>query len=379
MSLCTKSAGSFFTRRAGLIAQKKIKVMGSMTSMRKSISPAPEVPLHGYARGSIVHSQEALSPGGGEDQPPLTRIVGKSTGKVLWVHADKLSFFLENVASKESRDIVNSISRTSIGMQLSQVPFVEQAAMLPADLRALGEVCSYAHFPVGKVIFSQGDTAENFYIILKGAVDITIDVKALRGSGEEQVKATTRRVGDSFGVAALIYNAAERKYSATASQRTLCLLISKANFLKFLNQAPALENALMLSTKRFLLQRYAAMNVPIFSHMSEQLLDQASNLATFKHLSVGEVVYRQGDPPKAFYVVLHGSVEMKTVRKAQASSRDGPQTSSREDGPQTSSREYLDGSFKKESRGLAESMISVTADGTSSEHTLTVGQHFGGP
>ena len=48
------------------------------------------------------------------------------------------------------------------------------------------------------------------------------------GDESEAVIAGKRHVGDSFGVAALVYNAPTRKYSVRATERTLLLVISKA-------------------------------------------------------------------------------------------------------------------------------------------------------
>ena len=65
-----------------------------------------------------------------------------------------------------------------------------------------------------------------------------------------------------------------------------------------------------------LLQRYAAMNVPIFAELSQESLMEAASLAKFKHFNKGDIVYRQGDPPSAFYVVLDGEVTMTSVPDA---------------------------------------------------------------
>lgn len=70
---------------------------------------------------------------------------------------------------------------------------------------------------------------------------------------------------------------------------------------------------MLRGTKTFLLQRYAAMNVPIFAELSTQQIEVASALAKFAHYEPGDVIYQQGDAPKGFYVVLHGEVKMVSV------------------------------------------------------------------
>ena len=147
--LCTKSAGAFFTRRAGLVAQQQTR--GTRRSaMSRTTSPSTDI----ESRSSIVAAKDADEEA--DDSTPLTDMVGKSSGKVLWVHTDKLLIFLENVVSRESRDIINAITRTNIGTQLSQVPFIEQAGLDAPALRSLGEICSYACYQEGKTVFQQG-------------------------------------------------------------------------------------------------------------------------------------------------------------------------------------------------------------------------------
>ena len=43
-----------------------------------------------------------------------------------------------------------------------------------------------------------------------------------------------------------------------------------------------------------------------------RVLSQAAHLAKFQHFDTGSIIYKQGDPPSAFYVVLHGEVAMTT-------------------------------------------------------------------
>lgn len=357
--LCTKYAGAFFTRRAGLVRGRK-PVAGRQSQMGNKVE---EVSKPKVQRTSIVKDFEDLEDEAELANAPLTKITGLVAGRVLYIPAESLDKFLFT-CRPESAVVVKQIARTNIGTQLSQVPFIEQCPDLePRDLRALGEICSYRTFDPQETVFSQGDKAENFYIILKGKVEITIDAKALRGTGET-VSAGTRNVGDSFGVAALVYNAAERKYSAKAVEKCLCLVISRENFAKFISQKPSLEDTLMRGTKNFLLQRYSAMNVPIFAELSKELLDAAASKAKFKHFDEGEIIYHQGDAPTAFYVVLHGEVKMTSVATDKGLDEKSELSQSKE--------RNLDGSFVKETKSLASHLQS---DGSS--RVLTVGMHFG--
>lgn len=229
--LCTKHKGAFFTRRAGLIrGSSGPNLLTRMASVsRITYDQAQQEAAESSStkkRTSIVKDFPELEDVEELGKQPRTVIIAKEPTQVLWIRVDNLDKFL-SVCQPETSEVVKQITRTNIGTQLSQVPFIQACTdLVPADLRALGEICSYQTYQQNEMIFKQGDKAEYFYIILKGSVEITIDVAALRGSGET-VNAGTRLVGDSFGVAALIYNAAERKYSVKALDRTLTLIIAK--------------------------------------------------------------------------------------------------------------------------------------------------------
>ncbi len=206
-TMCVKHEGAFFTRRAGLI---HLETRGSRQS-RRTLIPSPMV------RKSIVKATSSDLARRGttleeeEDGTPLTKIVGGEAGSVLWVTAGAFEGFMSKVEEK-SREIVREIISTNIGTQLSYVPFIQKAKLTPSNLRALGELCHYQTFASETPVFRQGDAAKMFYIILKGACEISVDVDRLRGKPSSKVvSAGTREVGDSFGVAALVYNAPDRK------------------------------------------------------------------------------------------------------------------------------------------------------------------------
>ena len=58
------------------------------------------------------------------------------------------------------------------------------------------------------------------------------------------------------------------------------------------------------------------MNVPFFGHLDTKQLSTAAALASFVHFEKGEVIFRQGDMPHAFYVVTHGAVTVSTLFSA---------------------------------------------------------------
>ena len=55
--------------------------------------------------------------------------------------------------------------------------------------------------------------------------------------------------------------------------------------------------------------------LPLFRSLSDTDLRRLSELATLRHCTAGEVLFRQGTPAEAFYVVLDGTI--KIVRSSQ--------------------------------------------------------------
>lgn len=272
-TVCVKHQGSFFTRRVGL---------GQITD------------------------DTAVS--------ITTVIVGADWCQVLLVTSCYLlSKFYADVSSV-GKEAFLDICSSNIGTQLNQVPFIRKAGLQPRDLVQLGEMCSYLAVPAWTEIFREGDEATSFYIILRGKVGAMVNENQLSieatPASDVEVESGVRRGGETFGVAALVYNAPTRKYSMQAKETSLMLVISRDNFSRFLDKSPALRESLLTSTRAFLIERHAAYKHSIFHGSSNAIMSQATQASKFVSYAAGGVVYRRGDMPLAFYIVAHGAVHM---------------------------------------------------------------------
>ena len=235
----------------------------------------------------------------------------------------KLDAYYESwsATAKEGYDAIVSTNLISL---LSAVGFIRQAELGLEALQHLASLCSYLTLPEGAKVFRQGDPADCFYIVLKGAAEVQIDEQKLVGrrmsvsgtlnlnggsagsrTSEEHV---TRGYGETFGLASFVLNAPTRQYGMVTTERSLFLIISKENFRPFLSVNPTLETCLIDSTKRFLLQRYAMLRSSIFHSFSEAELEVAARAARIERISQGQTVYSKGDAATAFYVVAHGEL-----------------------------------------------------------------------
>ncbi|HEX7479646.1 MAG TPA: cyclic nucleotide-binding domain-containing protein, partial [Polyangiales bacterium] len=79
------------------------------------------------------------------------------------------------------------------------------------------------------------------------------------------------------------------------------------------------EESLMPSLEEVLILR----TVELFSRLSPEELQSIADIAEPRHVTAGEVVFREGDPGDAFYVVLHGELAVSRAGAAVATLRDG--------------------------------------------------------
>ena len=58
---------------------------------------------------------------------------------------------------------------------------------MPEQLRTLGELGTYIARDAGQTLFSQGDTADAFYVLLGGKLEVWVDRKADNGNARASV------------------------------------------------------------------------------------------------------------------------------------------------------------------------------------------------
>ncbi|KAL1495655.1 hypothetical protein AB1Y20_016521 [Prymnesium parvum] len=260
--------------------------------------------------------------------------IGDAPGECVTITAENLEKFLGEL-SATSREALAPILCTSVAEHLKGIGLIQEADLAPTDLKLLAELCSYESYNVDEYIFKAGDPADRFFFIVKGSVSVIFHEQSLFGrkmshddrasavAGSRRVSdnpppppagktTVNRKVGDSFGIAALAYNFTHRKYAyARACEPTLLLAMSKENFETFCNYKPGMEDAIYTSMKRFLLQSYKSMNTPLLADLTDEKLQVAGRLAKLHRFVEGETIYNQGDPADSFYVVLHGKVKME--------------------------------------------------------------------
>ena len=117
--------------------------------------------------------------------------------------------------------------------RLSKIPLL--SAINQKDLEKIKEQLTTESFEQGKEILCQGDPGKRFYFIAKGTVEIEMTTTV-----GKVLQLGVKEIGDYFGEISLISNC---PITATVRARdnTICLVLSRDHFRRFLDRHPDLE------------------------------------------------------------------------------------------------------------------------------------------
>lgn len=131
-----------------------------------------------------------------------------------------------------SRDAkVEALKRASLFEGLSRKQLLE-----------LARVAEDVDFGAGKVLCRQGDTGQEFFVIMEGEADVTQDGKHI----------ATCHAGDFFGEIALIERV-PRTATVTAKTPIRFFVVTSRDFLRLLDEHPGIERKVLRSLARRLI------------------------------------------------------------------------------------------------------------------------------
>ena len=182
----------------------------------------------------------------------------------------------------------------------------------------------------GRELFREGDHADAFYVIVRGRVE------AFKGIGATHKRIGVMEVGDALGEIALLLDSPRTATVRALTPATL-LSLSREHFQNLFAVSRELRLALnemvesrlkadrvSESAQSFVVPKAAAVvvapapsghatpeqlsGVPILHQLPEELRRDAADLFTSEDLTAGQLVFREGQPADAFYVIVSGSV-----------------------------------------------------------------------
>ena len=113
------------------------------------------------------------------------------------------------------------------------------AGLSRKELTELAKVTEDVDFDTGKVLCREGQTGQEFFVIMEGEVEVTRRGKKLATSGS----------GDFFGEIALVENL-PRTATVTAQTPIRSFVLTRRSFLRLLDEQPRVERKVMRALAR---------------------------------------------------------------------------------------------------------------------------------
>lgn len=178
-------------------------------------------------------------------------------------------------------------------------------------------------------VFREGDPADNFYLIVRGRV------AAYKTLGETETRLRVMETGDAFGEIALLMDKPRTATIRTLAPTTL-LALSREHFQRVFSRSRELRLALgemaeareqaentTESVNRFMFSGPVAattaeapampeqlQGVPLLHHVPPELRMEVAGIFTAMELPAGQIVFREGQPGDAFYIIVSGRVSV---------------------------------------------------------------------
>jgi Fe-S-cluster-containing dehydrogenase component/CRP-like cAMP-binding protein len=158
-----------------------------------------------------------------------------------------------------------------------------------------------------ETLYSAGNGGDSFYVVARGGVALS----AVRRGDDRETEIRVAKPGESLGEEATIGTA--RKATATARAASLVAEIPVHVFRRAAERSGKAESADKL--ERTLLRgaiRDLCHSLAFTRDLPERDLDLLLDATVARRFERGDFVYRQGDPPRDFWLVADGMIQLQT-------------------------------------------------------------------
>ena len=208
---------------------------------------------------------------------------------------------------KEKLKALSGSTQERLAFILKTVPLLSK---IPAQaLRDLVLESTVPQVQVGTCVFKEHDFSDSFYMILQGQIGVTFEAQAA-GQGPILL-----RQGEFFGEVSLL-SGRRRSGTVTATEPSVLIETPRKAMLRLLNAEASVKRAL---DEAFIVRAFRTHLLP---DAAPAFLAELAGKATLCAFKAGEIVFKEGDPGDAFYLVRNGSVK--------ASRRSGQGTGAKE-------------------------------------------------
>ena len=172
--------------------------------------------------------------------------------------------------------------------------------MTDALVAQLGAAFEERSIASGADLVRQGDDADHLFVIAEGKLDVLLDTMRLQQLGP----------GAVVGEVALLAGG-KRSATVRAIEPTRALALSRERFDQLIEEHPELASAfsgqLQQRIRRVHVARYLE---ELFGKLDLESLADIESQITWKHLSGGDVLFRNGDPSDGAYIVASGRLRV---------------------------------------------------------------------
>ena len=209
-------------------------------------------------------------------------VVADTPMKMWTLHVHAFKTIKRSIAKREASSTLDLMGRVELFSALSEHQLVS--------------ICNASRretYEAGDVVFNQGDSGDCFYIVHEGAASVRVN-------GVEVAKLSS---GDYFGERALIHNE-PRAASIVASTDLACLVLTRDTFISMLG---SIEEARCFA---------GLAECPILAPLSDTQLTEIAESMKMQIYTGGDVVFKEGSPGDAFYVIIDGEFDVSKSNSA---------------------------------------------------------------
>ncbi len=178
-----------------------------------------------------------------------------------------------------------------------------------SSLKVLEDELELVHLNRDEVLFKQGDSGDSMYVLIKGH----LVVRMRTADGREIVVGEESEPGTSVGEMALITGQA-RVVTVFAASESELVKLSKEGFECLVTRQPhTLTDMAEKTSRRWRRAQLAVILANLLGDLDVATLYDLIAQLEWCQLSHGEVLFHQGDPGDAMYIVVNGRLRIVAV------------------------------------------------------------------
>jgi ATP-binding cassette subfamily B protein len=172
------------------------------------------------------------------------------------------------------------------------------------DIAGLIDSAELRSVSAGELVFDQGDTGDEYFIVYSGKIRIL-----KKDEDGREINLGVRTKGEHFGETALI-TVKPRNAAARAVEDSVLLVISKEAFNKYIFSRPELREYFDKFIRSTSIHRFLKSCTDLSAVSPKDLQALISNFKA-KSFQEGEVVFRQGTAGDRFYLIEKGKLKVE--------------------------------------------------------------------